>query len=303
MKSILLLPFILLRVLVNAQDHPELAIKQLNQFLNVRDFTISKTEDEAYFTVQSPDQKLSQIASIKKENGQWGNPVLLEFCDSFTYLEPFLSPNNKQLYFVSDRPIQPNGKRKDFDIWMVKRKKKTDSWSDPINLGAPVNTDLNEFYPTVSQNKNLYFTLDSPNGLGKDDIYFAEWNGKSYSTPTLLDSNINSPGYEFNAFISPKEDFILFSKYNAKGGFGSGDLYISKKKDGLWQTSKNLGPNFNSKYMDYCPFYHQETNTLYFTSKRIDLKTKTFKTLSEFQSYTKEHANGLSKVFKVKVLF
>lgn len=301
MKTLFYTVFLIFHIASHGQNCPSLFNAQLNNFLNVRDFTISQTEDEAYFTVQSPDQKLSQIASIKKGKKRWKKPVLLSFCDSFAYLEPFLSPDQTRLYFVSDKPLNENGKRKDFDIWYVKRKNKKSKWSLPINIGSPVNTNLNEFYPTLSKNNNLYFTVDSPEGLGKDDIYFAQWNGNKYLSPHLLSDAINSSGYEFNAFISPTEDYILFSKYNAKDGFGSGDLYMAKKKDGVWLASKNLGININSKFMDYCPFYNSHTKTLYFTSKRIELKPQKFKTISNFNTYTTHHANGLSKIYKINI--
>ncbi len=279
--------------------------KVLNQFLNVRDMTISKTGTEAFFTIQSPNQDVSQIAYLKKKGGKWSNPELLPFCDEYMYLEPFLTQDSKRLFFVSDRPLNDTSKQnKDFDIWYVERSGEKAAWSKPINLGKPVNTELNEFYPTLSANNNLYFTLESPKGLGKDDIYYCTWDGKKYSDPILMDENINSSGYEFNAFISLKENFLLYTKYQAKDGLGSGDLYISKKgKDGNWQPATNLGASVNTKYMEYCPFYDQENHTLYFTSKRSSLKSKKFKNLKDFQQYLINNENGLSKIYKTKVTF
>lgn len=45
----------------------------------------------------------------------------------------------------------------------------------------------------------------------------------------VLDENINNSGYESNAFVLKKEDFILFINYNEEGGQGSSGLYLSKK--------------------------------------------------------------------------
>ncbi len=305
MKTLFFSTLLLLQILVNAQSipSPELLNPRLNVFLNVRDFTISDTKDEAYFTIQSPDQQISQMVMLKKNKDQWETPTLLSFCDSFNYMEPFLSPNGNRLYFASDRPLIAGESRKDFDIWYVDRPSQHIPWSEPKNLGTPINTKYDEFYPTLSLNQNLYFTKDVPNGLGKDDIYFAKWDGNQYLTPELLNTNINSEGYEFNAFISRNEDFILYSKYKAKDGLGSGDLYISKKVDGIWQTAKNLGGNVNSKYMDYCPYYDEHSKTLYFTSKRNTLKRKNFQSVSEFQDYIMNTPNGLSKIYHTKIVF
>ena len=111
-------------------------------------------------------------------------------------------------------------RKKDYDIWYVERNNTIENWTKPINLGAPVNSSLDEFYPTLTENNQLYFTMESPIGLGKDDIYFCELNGNEYLKPQLLSNKINSEGYEFNAFISKDESFLLFTKYNASSTNG-----------------------------------------------------------------------------------
>ena len=271
----------------------------LNKFLNVRDLCISENGSEAFFTIQSPLQDISQIAYIQKKGNEWTEPELMSFSSSYMDLEPFLSHDGKRLFFVSNRPLDDLSKeKKDFDIWYVERGGSDQKWSMPKNIGAPINSGLNEFYPSLSKNNNLYFTLESPNGLGKDDIYFSRWENGSYSTPQLLDKNINTPGYEFNAFISKEEDFILFSRYNEEDGLGSGDIYISVKDDrGNWEKARNIGAPINTKYMEYCPFYHEGDQTLYFTSRRNELSPKLFNSVSEFQEYMYESNNGLSKIY------
>lgn len=290
-----------------AQDSLSVSLfdKSLNQFLNVRDFCISKDGTEAFFTVQSPDGTISQLARIRKTKNEWTEPELLPFCDENSYMEAFLSDDGLRLYFASDRPEKGTKvTEKNFDIWYVERKSNPDPWSEPINLGKSVNSENNEFYPTLSKNNNLYFTMDATTGKGKDDIYFCTWNGKKYASPVLLNDNINSSGYEFNAFISSDEHFLLYTKYNTPDGNGSGDLYIAKKDaTGTWQKAENLGAIINSKYMEYCPFYDEKTETLYFTSKRVEIGTKAFKNLAEFQEYVNLGANGLSKIYQVKIKF
>ncbi len=278
----------------------ELFNGSLNEFQNVRDFCVSQNNDEAYFTVQSPNQDLSQIAFIKKINGKWTRPELLSFCDEYKYLEPFLTYDAKRLYFVSDRPLSNTVQtKKDFDIWYVQRDDVYSQWSNPINLGSNVNSSSDEFYPTLSENNNLYLTKVSSSGLGNDDIYLCEWNGMEYSKPKLLNENINSVGYEFNAFISKDESFLIYTKYNAADGYGSGDLYISRKDNmGEWQEAKNLGNKINTKYLEYCPYYDSDNEILYFTSRRNTLTSKKFNSITEFNTYISNGENGLSKIYK-----
>ena len=272
---------------------------------NIRDFTLSKDGTEAYFSMQSHNQELSQIAFIKKTNGIWSEPELAPFCDEYKYLEPFLSPNGLKLYFVSDRPLRAISKsKKDFDIWYVERNDIEGVWSAPVNMGANVNSEMDEFYPTLSENNNLYFTMESPSGLGKDDIYLCRWDGEKYLKPELLPGKINSAGYEFNAFISNDESFLIYTKYNADGGYGSGDLYVARRDEhGEWQEPENLGNKINTKYMEYCPFYDETDKILYFTSKRDSLHPGKFKTLREFQDYISKGENGTSKIYKYNIIF
>ncbi len=288
-------------ILFSQKKDVELFDKTLNQFQNVRDFCISSDGNEAFFTIQSPNDDISQIVCIKKNADKWSEPMLLPFCNAFMYMEPFLSSDQKRLYFVSDRPVNELQKeKKDFDIWYVERKDKNSDWSPPKNIGFPVNSEQNEFYPTLSDNNNLYFTIDSPKGRGKDDIYCSEWKNSEYTTPVLLNDSINSEGYEFNAFISKKEDFLLFTKYNADGGYGSGDLYIARKNgDGKWGKAVNLGLPINTRYMEYCPYYDSKTEMLYFTSRRNTLQPQEFKSVSELQHYISGNENGLSKIYRI----
>lgn len=286
-----------------ASDSVELFNAGLNKFTNVRDFSINKNSTEAFFTIQSPGQEISQIAVIRKVNNEWTAPELLPFCDEFMYMEPFLTQDGKRLYFVSDRPVPDiSNQRKDFDIWYVERSHPDAQWSAPIRLDAPVNSELDEFYPSLAANNNLYFTKVAPDGMGNDDIYYCEWTEKGYSEPILLDSNINSKGFEFNAFVSNNEDFIIFTRYKEPGGLGSGDLYISYKDSaGKWQKAVNLGTPVNTKMMEYCPYYDEANKILYFTSRRNSLSPRLFSHISELEEYISQNENGLSKIYQFRI--
>ncbi len=206
--TILFLSFLFLTTNAFSQEASvESAHAKLNQLLNVRDFCISTTGDEIYFSVQSPGQELSQIAVMKLVKGKWSDPELLSFSSEFSDLEPFLSPDQTRLYFASDRPLDGGTSKKDYDIWYVSRSNIKNGWSAPINLGAPINSVNNEFYPSLSANQNMYFTSDAAGGMGKDDIYVSIYKNGKYEKPQILDANINSAGYEFNAFISRNEVF------------------------------------------------------------------------------------------------
>ena len=156
---------------------PTAAFEFLSKYSNFRDFTISTNQKEVYFTIQSNDEQVSRIAFIKKTNKKWSEPKLVPFTSKHRDIEPFLSSDGLKLYFASNRPLCDSiSTSKDYDIWYVERKNNNEEWSKPINIGEPINTSNDEFYPSVTTKGNLYFTSESHNSLGKDDIFCSKWN-------------------------------------------------------------------------------------------------------------------------------
>ncbi|WAC03535.1 hypothetical protein N7U66_08670 [Lacinutrix neustonica] len=183
----------------------------------------------------------------------------------------------------------------------VERKALKDPWSGPINIGSPINTINDEFYPALADNGNLYFTVDKKELARKDDIYVSVFSDGKYNAPKVLSENINSTGYEFNAFISPDESYILYTCYNRKDGLGSGDLYMSYRTETDWTPAQNIGALVNTEKMEYCPFVDVKKNILYFTSKRDNTKTVFSKPLAidALKNQFFQYENGLSRLYKV----
>jgi hypothetical protein len=233
--------------------------------MSERDFALSPDGNEIYYTVQLPSSLFHAIVTLKKDqSGNWSKPEVASFSGHYSDLEPAFSADGQRLYFSSNRPI--NGEKpKDFDLWWVERNKGT--WSEP-KLITELSTTGNEFYPTLTANGNIYFTAEYKNGVGKEDIFCAKWENGHFLAPVPLDTNINSKTYEFNAFVSPDEEFIIFSSYGRPDDKGRGDLYISmKNSEGKWQPAKNLSL-LNSEKLDYCPFVSFDKKILFFTSEK-----------------------------------
>ncbi|KIX19745.1 hypothetical protein SY27_16935 [Flavobacterium sp. 316] len=306
-KQLLFISIITLNSLfVSSQNEvkPTNAFDFLSKYQNVRDISISKNHNEVYFTIQSNDEQVSKIAFVTKKNKKWSKPKLVSFSSAHRDIEPFLSGDGLRLYFSSNRPLHDSiSKSKDYDIWYVERKSIKDNWSKAINIGAPINSEKDEFYPSVSINKNVYFTVENSKTIGKEDIFVSKWQDNTYSEPENLGTNVNSDGYEFNAFISPNEDFLIYSCYKRDDGFGSGDLYISyRNESGNWEKAKNLGNEINSPALDYCPFYDSQNKMLYFTSKKnIKSSNVLFNTIEEFEEEITKTENGNSRIYKYNI--
>lgn len=239
-------------------DTPRLFAKGiLTDGLSNRDFTISPKGDEIFFSLQQPRFVTSTILYIQKKNGKWGKPEVAPFSGRYRDLEASFSPDGQTIYFSSDRPLNDTTVKKDFDIWRVERDK-NGNWKQPENLDPEVNSAKNEYYPGAAKSGNLYFTVEAEYGKGSEDIVICKPTARGYSKPESLPEDVNTKYDEFNAFIDPDEQFIMFSCYGRADDIGHGDLYISRKdKSGNLLPAKHLPAPINSKALDYCPFVNR----------------------------------------------
>lgn len=263
-----------------------------------RDIAISPEGDEIIYTLSDSKHLKRCLVGIKKVGDRWHSRQILNFSGKYSDIEPFISPDGRNLYFASTRPMNADTSRTDFNIW-VSQKKET-GWSEPIPLPLEINTVDDEFFPSVSKNNNLYFTASRKNGIGKEDIFLSRFVDGKYLAPESLDTNVNSLNYEFNAWISPEEDLIVFSSYGRKDDLGGGDLYYSRKdKSGNWISAKNLGSTINSAHLDYCPFIDLPRKNFYFTSDRVVLTKKRLENIHEIETFSDEILNGYGNIYVI----
>ena len=266
---------------------------------NVRDITISPDGNEIYFTVDDLKSRIALISYIKKMNDGWSKPQSVSFTGKYRDLEAAFSPDGKRLYFVSNRPLHKDSIRpKDYDIWYVDRI--NNDWSEPKNIGAPINTSAHEFYPSITNTNDIYFTSEREGSVGTEDIFVSKLKDEVYQEPVSIQAGVNTKYYEFNAFIAPDESYILFSGQRPKEGKGGGDLYISYNEKGIWTEGKLL-EKINSEYLDFCPFVDVNTGKLYFTSQKTNIK-RSYKEsidLSSFLEMYGQNPKGLNRIYHI----
>ena len=163
-----------------------------------------------YLTQCKTDPDYPRFATIVKSSrsdASWSKPTeLVVSKDTLsTFAHPAVSPDGLWLYFVSDMPGGLGG----YDIW---RAELTANGVGIIeNLGAPVNTEGNEEFPTFRPNDDLYFSSDGHPGLGGLDIFIAQ--------PTMDGWTVTHPGYPLN---SQGDDFgMTFEGLHNRGYFSS----------------------------------------------------------------------------------
>lgn len=99
----------------------------------------------------------------------WSNPVKLSDTLNTSGQEEsvFIHPDNQTLYFSSDGHPGMGGQ----DIFMSKRQP-NGTWGKPMNLGYPINTNVDENSLVVSADgKKAYFASNRKGGKGNLDLY------------------------------------------------------------------------------------------------------------------------------------
>lgn len=265
-----------------------------------RDIAISPDGNQIVYTLGNYNQTIRTLVNIKKESNKWGQKVILPFSGNYNDIEPFFAADGRKLFFASNRPIGGDSTRTDYNIWYSELV--DGHWNKPIALDTLVNSQQDEFYPSVSANGNLYFTATRTEGIGREDIFLSTFSEGKYQAPIVLDSTINTKVFEFNAYINPEEDLLIFSSYGRPDGLGGGDLYYSKKdKTGNWREAKNLGDIINSDKLDYCPFIDIPRNNFYFTSDRAKPAEERINTVPELTIEANKVLNGMGNIYRIRM--
>ena len=112
----------------------------------------------------------SIFVSEQAADGSFGPAVLvLELSGLGNTRRPSIRHDGREIFFGSERPGIPNSQ----DLWVAARETVFDAWSDPINLGSPVNSELVDVQPDISADRETLFFASNRPGGGPTDIYMS----------------------------------------------------------------------------------------------------------------------------------
>jgi hypothetical protein len=134
--------------------------------------------------------------------------------------QPAISSDGNIIIFASDRPGGFGGT----DLWLTERK--DNKWMEPVNLGPSINSDSNEYAPSLDEKSQiLFFSSNRKGGLGGLDIYYSYYLGESqWEIPSNLGLQVNSKHNELFPVVVKNLKRMYYSS-NKPGGCGGYDLY------------------------------------------------------------------------------
>lgn len=235
--------------------------------------SLSLEKQEIVFTRATDDFSSRNMMISEFKNGKFSNPKKIEIGGT-TYnnaSDVQLSTNDDYLYFKMPGLVPNDSTRKDSNIWRSKRN--GNQWEPVELLPEAINSELNEYYPIVTNSGNLYFSRQL-----KDtsyDIYVSKFINGTYQKAERLPNHINTNLLESDAYVSPDESYMIFVRMYAEEGLGVSDLYISFNNSGVWSKPKNMR-SINSNGVDGSPFVTSDGKYLLFTSTRDSKKPEVF---------------------------
>ena len=126
------------------------------------------------------------FVSFLEPDGTWTEPKSLGKkinLPGYDEMTPFLAADGVTMYFSSNRP----GGLGDNDIWMTKRLDKTwQKWSDPVNLGSPINTEDWDAFFTLDAGGEYAYMSSSLKSYGESDIVRVKLLEKEKPNPVVL---------------------------------------------------------------------------------------------------------------------
>lgn len=193
--------------------------------------TITKDGKTMYFTrnsfinnnFESAKDGINQVKIYRAtlKDSTWTDIEDLSINDTeYSTQHPALSPDNKKLYFASNRP----GGQGESDLYVVDVNA-DGSLGEPKNLGDVVNTKGSEGMPFINNEGSLFFSSDGHVGLGLLDIFGTVANEDGEIVDVInLGVPVNSSKDDFS-FTMNADGLTGYFASNRAGGMGDDDIY------------------------------------------------------------------------------
>jgi outer membrane protein OmpA-like peptidoglycan-associated protein len=181
----------------------------------------SSNGDIMYMQTQNR-RKEGNISFSRKISSGWSKPqqMPVDFFHNKSDLQSMCISSDGKVIIMSIESYSTYGAE---DLY-VSFLQNNGTWSEPRNLGSPVNTKFQEMTPRLAEDQvTLFFSSNGHGGYGGRDIFVTErlddtW--KKWTTPTNLGRKVNTKGVELSYFIPSNGDFAYMVSTQNSDGYG-----------------------------------------------------------------------------------
>jgi outer membrane protein OmpA-like peptidoglycan-associated protein len=132
-----------------------------------------------------------------------------------------VGPDNRTLYFISDRPGGLGGR----DIWKTVMNEKG-KWTDAVNMGPTLNTEYDEEgVDILPDGKTMYFSSQGHKTMGGYDIFKSVNTNGQWSEPENIGYPVNTPDDDVFFVMAASGKHGYYASIQ-KGGYGDKDIYM-----------------------------------------------------------------------------
>ncbi len=160
-------------------------------------------------------------------NGKWTKPMKLKLnMPDIASCHPTLNQAGDLLVFASDRP----GGYGKMDLYLSTFE--NGEWSRPINLGPEINSEENDWFPSINERGLLLYASDRTDK--QLDLFLCKGENGEWQKPTRLPSPINTL-YDDFGITTNKNVTQGYLSSNRPGGLGKDDLYQFASSRSLYE--------------------------------------------------------------------
>jgi len=208
-----------------------------------------------------------QIDEVVYEKGVSNAENLgMQINSAFAERLPIISPDGKTLWFARKYHPQNRGDDAKDDIW-VSTLQGGDTWSRPINVGAPLNNEEHNFVFSVNPAGDKLWLANEYNSVKKDGISYSKKNGRTWSRPRNVRINDHYNNGKYVCYSISNDEQVLLMSVTRQEGMGYNDLYVSfKSENGEYTKPQSLGNTINTVGDDSSIFLAADGKTIYFSS-------------------------------------
>ncbi len=239
------------------------------------------------------------------KNGRWTKPKKLgkKICSEYDDNSPFLAADGVTLYFSSNRP----GGYGNNDIYVTKRLDDTwENWSDPVNLGEPINGEGWDAYFTIPASGDYFYMVKDENIVKLKAKEEQKPNPVVLVRGRVLNSKNNKPIEASINYVDLETSTELgIAKSNIQNGeftiilpYGK-NYSFQAKSEGYYSVTENLNLKDVASYKEVnkdlylTPIEKGQTiriNNIFFETAKADLKQESFFELDNLVQLLKDNS-------------